>query len=256
MSPFTEDIDRDLVSRHATAQFSNSLADDPSIAPFLAAGAGHAAAMDRLFADPNNVGLFGQFGGVFFHKLCPGYYEAHTKVLPQGRGVWAVQMMRSAMLWMATRTDALEVVTKCPHGNLRAMALARVVGCEYEWTTRPLFPLNGKIVPCDMYVMRLHLWVKQEHAFLARCGERFHQWLVGQGVPADHISDETHDAYVGAAMEMILGGQPVKGLWFYGKWAVVSGYQQAVMVSDDPLIIDIGTARLALEAGEWRICRA
>ena len=41
-----------------------------------------------------------------------------------------VQGSQFAFHWMFTKTDAFELLTKCPHGNIPAKAGAKIVGCS------------------------------------------------------------------------------------------------------------------------------
>jgi hypothetical protein len=74
------------------------------------------------------------------------------------------------------------------------------------------------------------------------------------GVPdLAHPDDPVHDRYVGAACEMLAGGQPIKALSVYNRFATFGGYEPARLVSLDPLHIDIGNAVLAVADGDFTV---
>lgn len=244
-----------MIERQATADLINKFVNDPDVYPHLCGAHRGWIDVGRVVADENNVILCGERGGVIFVKHGPGYYEAHTAVLRAGRGKWTAQMGREALRWMFLKTDALEIATKCPHGNVAAAAGARMVGARHEWTTRPLWPSGAEIVPVDIYMITLQEWAARNRQTLEYAGRAFHDWLTHQGIPADHDEDATHDAYVGCAVEMIEHGQPQKGVGFYNRWAVMSNYRPIFVTSGAPLTLDIGTAKLVRESGGWRADR-
>ena len=59
-----------------------------------------------------------------------------------------------------------------------------------------------------------------------------------------HGDDEIHDRYVGAAVEMIRGGQPHKGAVFYNRFADMAGYERVKILGTDPVVVDIRNAVL------------
>ena len=68
-----------------------------------------------------------------------------------------------------------------------------------------------------------------------------------------HEDDVVHNQYVGATIEMIRGGQVVKAIAFYNRWAVMSNYKKISVVSENPLIIDIDEARLQIENNNFKV---
>lgn len=207
-----------------------------------------------MIADPQHVVLTGEYGGCTFVKHYPGMFEAHTAVLPEGRGEWTLAFGREALAWMFCRTDAVEIMTKCPHGNLAASAGARASGAVCDFTTRPLWPLGGKTVPIDVYAVRIQDWIKRADEMIAE-GRHVHEFLREHGVPVDHEDDDDHDRYVGATWSMIRHGQVSKALFFYYRWAAMAGYRPIKLLGENPLRLDIGSAVLRQVGDKWEVVK-
>src|SRR5581483_2128904 len=111
------------------------------------------------------------------------------------------------------------------------------------------------------FSMHYEDWVRKEDGLVEE-GRKFHQRLDEEfkrhGVPHDkHPDEECHDRYVGAAVSMILKGQPEKAIVLYNRWARFAGYACISLVSRSPLLIDIGTALLMVENDNFKViqCR-
>ena len=72
-----------------------------------------------------------------------------------------------------------------------------------------------------------------------------------------HDDDDAHDRYVGAAVAMIQGGQFVKAIHFYNRWAVLAGYATVSIIADNPVVIDIRDALIAVRGEDFEVilCR-
>ena len=68
-----------------------------------------------------------------------------------------------------------------------------------------------------------------------------------------HDEDESHDRYVGAAIEMIRGGQVGKAIIFYNRWASLSDYKKIGLISVNPLIITIDECRLNIKKDSFEV---
>jgi len=243
-----------MIERATDAKFINSVVNDPSIYPFVCGYRTEPLDLTEVIARPEHHVLVGEYGGIIFFRLTEGLYEAHTSVLPSGRGEWTQKFGQEALDYLFTKTDALEILTKCPNGNVAAIAGARAIGARKEFTTRPLWPLNGEIVPVTVYGMTVHDWALRSDA-MASAGREMHALLNKYGVPVDHADDDDHDRYSGAARRMLENGQAVKAARFYFRWAVMSGYRPFVLLGIDPPRIDIGSAILRLDNGVWDVVR-
>lgn len=248
------------LTRETTADRINAIVNDPSILPYVKGA--HTGPLDLapVVERGEHVVLTGEHGGIVFIKHLPGIYEAHTSVLPEGRGEWTVAFGQAAAHWMFTRTDAYELMTKCPHGNLAAVAGARRSGASLAFSTRPIWQTDAGMVPVDVYSLILQHWVRTAPG-LVELGREFHLRLAAEiaraGLLEDiHPDDEVHDRYVGGTAAMIVGGQPFKAIGFYNRWAVMSAYEPIRIASRDPLIINIKTCFLKVIPGGFEVLNA
>jgi hypothetical protein len=130
--------------------------------------------------------------------------------------------VRAALHWLFTRTDAVDVATKCPtgrhqgarHPHRRPEAVHPAAGLDPR----------GQAVPADVYGLSVQDWALSAPG-LAERGHWFHEKLereyarLGAHDPAPHPDDELHDRFAGMACDMIMGGQPQKAAVFYNRWA-------------------------------------
>lgn len=184
-----------------------------------------------------------------------GLYEAHTTILPEARGKQGLEIVREALSWMFMQTDAVEIFTRCPQGNIAAKALARAIKGEYQFTNANGWTYGKEIVSADIYNLTIQRWM-QTAPWLEDAGEWFHNRLTDEYASAGkteevHPDDPIHDRYVGAAVGMILAGQFHKAVIFYNRWAVMAGYQPIKIVTTNPLIIDIRDCMLCIRDGTF-----
>ena len=250
-------IDRDIpLERQFTAEKVNRILNHPSVYDWVR-GEWEGPMDLALVMKPTSVVLLGEHGGCSFHKQQAGLYEAHTWVLPEGRGRWTIQMGRAALRYMFFRTDAIEIVTKVPHGNLAAHAGARAIGASFDFTHDFGFPLMGKKVPVDIYSLRLWEWLAKA-PWLVERGKWFHDTLAyesdAKGLAIkEHKPDPIHDRYVGLATEMILAGQVYKAAAFYNRWAACVMAPRMVIESMDPVVLNFTEFRIRLTDGSYEV---
>lgn len=242
------------LTRATTAIFINSVLNHPEVYSWVRGEKTDALDVRDVIADPNHVVLIGEGGGVIFVKLDIGLYEAHTAVLPEYRGRWTIDMGRAALTYMFCQTDAVEILTKCPKGNLAAATGAKAIGGTVDFTTRSLWQMGTSKVPMDIYSIDIHDWIKRADDMVVE-GAALHRLLRENGVAIDHEDDADHDRYVGATWHMIEAGQVAKGIHFYYRWAVMAGYRPIAVISERPLSIDIGVAALRLEGKQWTVAK-
>lgn len=247
--------DLGMIERQTDAHNLNRVANDPSVYPWVKGHAVGRLDLSPIVANPANVLLMGEHGGVLFAQHQPGYYEAHTQVMPAGRGAWTLRMVRAALHWMFTRTDAIEIVTKVPQGNAAALGLVRAIHGVYEFTSPHGWVYQNDPVPAAVYALRLQDWVKRAPGLVER-GAWFHHKLEAEltqlGKTEDvHEDDPTHDRYVGAACEMMMGGQPQKAAIFYNRWAVMAGYAPIQLMSISPLTVNIRSAIICVRGDDF-----
>lgn len=235
----------------------NEIVNDPSIYPWIKGS--HTGFLDltNVVANKNNVVLVSDHGCVVFTKLQSGIYEFHTSVLPEGRGTWMQEGAVEVFHWMFTKTDAYELMTKCPDGNILAKLGARNVGCNLQFRTGEIWPTNGGKVSVDVYSILIQQWgVKAPK--LEETGHQFHECLINQYEKLGRninvvANDDTHDRYVGAAIEMLRGKQIGKAVNFYNRWAVMAGYMPISVLSMEPLILDISEAKIRISDNNFEV---
>ena len=235
----------------------NLILAHPDIHAWVAPRSDTALDMAEAIADPRVICLLGKHGGVLFHQHQPGLYEAHTQILPEGRGAWGLDCVRACLMWMFTRADAMEIITRCPKGNLAATALARAVGGTRILTNANGWIKDGVPIPADYYSLKVEDWMRLAPGLEER-GAWFHERLEAElatfdRAPHRHPDDTVHDRYVGAACEMFFGGQPAKARVLYNRFAVMAGYLPLEIVNMSPLAVDISSALLVMGDGDFRV---
>lgn len=241
------------------AQRLNAIVNDLSVFPWVADTITHGEAVDLgpLIQSPGILGLLGTHGGGLFHCLGPGIYEGHSLVLPQGRGRWALWCGRACLHWMFTRTDCMEMMMRCPRGNLAVLALSRALGGTYRFTNPRGWIKNGEPISAEIYSLLIQDWIMRAPGLVER-GQWFHRRLEAEfkrlkEPDISHPDDPVHDRYVGAACEMLLGGSPGKAVILYNRWAAVAGYAPIAVAGINPLTIDIGSAILEVKGEDFTV---
>ena len=149
-----------IVERHLTADRLNVIVNDPSVYPWVHGNFEGPLDLNPLVEDQNNLLVLGEHGGVMFIQYLVGVYEAHTQILPAGRGRWAVECVRACLTYLFTRTNAVECLTRVPHGNIGAKALARAIGGVKEFTNPKGWVKDGKTLSTDVYGLRIQDWMR------------------------------------------------------------------------------------------------
>ncbi len=243
-----------MLTRARDAAFANVVLNHQVIYPWLCGSKTEPLDVSDVCADPQHVVLTGEHGVAIFVKLDIGLYEMHTAVLPEGRGRWALEAGREALEYMFCRTDAVEILTKCPHGNLAAKAGARMLGMTHDFTTRPLWRYGKRVVPIDVYALRIQEWIGRADRMIVE-GHSVHRLLLENGVEVDHGDDADHERYVGATWMMLRNGQIAKGVHFYYRWAVMAGYRPITVIGENPVRLNIGKAIARFDGDAWEIIR-
>lgn len=245
------------ITRDRNAERLNKIVNDPSVYRWVKGAHTDALDLSEVVSDNRNILLMGAFGGIMFIELQAGLYEAHTQVLREGRGEWALSMTRAALHWMFTRSPAIEIMTKVPKGNIAAKALARAVGGRFEFRAENAWVMNGTPVSAEIWTLTLQEWAKQALGLVER-GQWFHERLddefarLGITEP-NHDDDEVHDRYVGLAAEMIFGEQTGKAQVFYNRWARMAGYEPITVSPGSPVFVDIGSALLSIGTDNFEV---
>lgn len=233
----------------------NEIANIPHVRRVL----GGAGTLDysAALANPNNYAFQNDQGGFICANIYGSSYEVHTFFdgrLADAREVNA--LMFQSEIYMFTRTNCQELVTRVPDGNRWAESLCnqfgfRDIGRQRVW-------MDGK--GAAMKRKTLEDWVRgAPETHLA--GRQFHETLekakaaAGSSLPA-HADDNLHDAIVGGAILMSKGGQLLKGISFFNYWAVLTGYRPVQILSDNPPVVDVNDAIIGFENGKVEVYHA
>lgn len=198
-----------IVERLFSPDRLNEIANHPEVLPWVRGPLPGPLDLTPVVADRRNVALVGAHGAMVFAAVQPGIYEVHTLVEPAGRGRWTVAMAHDALAWMFTRTDAVELLTRCPAGNVAAKALCRHMRAELEFiASAGWFGPDGEPIAADVFVMTIARWVLRAPSL----------------APAAD-GDPVARRYAAAAAAIADAGQPDKAARLYNRWARLS--QQA-----------------------------
>lgn len=239
-----------VIRRTMDPTFINRVINDPEVLPWVSSGQ-PVVDMSSAVLDPNNVCLISEFAAVIFHRIGPGRFEVHSQCLLEGRGAHAAQVATEVMRYIFTATDCVEVVTRVPDGNVGAIGIARHVGFIPTFK-RPLAWTNpkGERVGVQFYSLTVGRWRERDPA-LIEIGASFHDWIEGlKDAPLTHPDDEDHDRAVGLASLMLRAGHGAKAAFHYNHWAMLAGYQPMTVLSERPLVVDVGEAILEVQNGE------
>lgn len=235
------------IERHMDAKRLNEILNDPVVRPDVADLGDGVLDLTYQISDERNILLVGENGACLFLWVMSCLYEVHTQILPTGRGRWAKEFVQACGEWMFTKSDAMEIITRVPQGHVAAKTLTMLAGGKYEFTRQDFCLFRGKNCPVDIYSCRLQDWMTTA-PHMQEVGEEFHKHLHAEadrlGIKErPHESDANHNQYVGACIKMFQGGQKIKAVTFYNRWAVASRHETVAFVADDetPVIkFDIG----------------
>lgn len=239
-----------VIEREFDAQRINKVLNHPAVRPDVAEVGEGELDITKGVENKNNVLLMGEHGGFFGIRIQPGIYEAHTQILPEGRGKWAFEATEVATSWMFTHTDAFEILTRVPRGHDGARMLAVHMGMKFEFTADIPRLFRGELTLMDTYSFRIQDWMPKAKS-LADKGRWFHKTVGEQITKIGRIREAhedmpTHNQYVGGCLEMARGGQVRKGVLLYNRWAAVARHTQIEFISEDPPVIkfDVGFVKL------------
>jgi hypothetical protein len=157
--------------------------------------------------------------------------------------------------WLFLRTEAVELFTKIPRNNERALGLVRAIGGKFEFGRENAHAaLDGSVVDVDYYTLGYRDWLGSPWVApaLSAVGAKFHEELDAKKramlcVEEQHPVDPIHDINVGATVEMIFNGQIEKAIALYVRWSRFAGYAPIRLLSRNPLVIDISDAILHVD---------
>lgn len=226
-----------------------AICNDPSIRPWTAPeGAAPCSAVGYL-TNPSFAVLAEGEGCWLARYLGANRYVIHTNLLPHARGARAVELARQALAMAFVKTTAVELLTMVP-GNLpHARMLARRMGFRHVFDRPAIWPVGEQTFDMEFYSLTIEDWVCS--GACEKAGERFHARLHELTGEATHGKDPVHDAFVGAAIEMLLSGNIRKAVETYNRWAVFAMYQPVDLLSTEPLLIDIKQCVLRVEGDQF-----
>lgn len=228
------------VRRTMDATFLNTVANDPSVRPWL--GGDGPLELSAQINNPLNLAGVSAEGGFVAQSLGDCRYEVHSLFLPVKK-TGAVKAMRAALDYIFSASDAMELITKVPDDNTSARGLAILAGFRSLFSAQmPWSAGVRKLI--DVRVIELDEWALRSQAAL-ESGQWLHRQFAdvltarGSVLPPHSAKDDVHDRMAGAAMLMIRTGNIAKGVLFYNRWAALAGYPLIKWLRDHPTILDL-----------------
>lgn len=237
----------------------NAIANSPAVRPGMGRGTTEIDVGPAL-ADLNNYALADEHGGFLMQRLEHGRYELHTLLDDQARGAAVLERVAVAIRYMFAETDCVELVTRVP-GNLKAADLmARRAGFREVWNMDGAWPGPDGPTSLRLFAITLDEWMVRDDE-LGHEGDDFHALLKAAGLaagddrPLHPNEDRVHDNAAGMACLMLKAGNVRKALWAYGRWAIVAGYRPVDVVTENPLVLNVGNALVQVRAGSIEVVR-
>jgi hypothetical protein len=140
-----------VIERQFDANAVNRIVNHPSVYPWICGPLeGHQLDLTGPIGDGTYIALFGEYGGFLFFKVSEGIYDAHSAVLPEGRGKWAFNAAHEALRLMFAG-GALEIMMAAPKGNLPVRALIRSLKAKHRGKIEGGWTIKGQPVDSDIY---------------------------------------------------------------------------------------------------------
>lgn len=140
-----------MLSRQESAERVNEIVNDPSIYPWICGPLTEPLDLTTTIESGNYIALVGEYGGFLFWKIAPGLFDAHSAILPEGRGRWTIKAAKSALDWMFGKEGADEIMMVAPQGNLAVLSLVRVLKAKPRGSVADGWWRNGKPVAANVY---------------------------------------------------------------------------------------------------------
>lgn len=158
-----------MIERIFDAEIMNSLANDPSILPWITIPGNGRFDMTEMLADRRNYALFAGLGAFFLHNVAPGEHEVHSMFLPEARGEYALNAAREGIDYMFRETDCHTIWGRCPKGNLAVLAFARALKLEYVRTDKNAWPSANGMVDQKWFRMTRDRWNDLNNSRRSQC---------------------------------------------------------------------------------------
>ncbi|MDE2101693.1 MAG: hypothetical protein KGL39_30890 [Patescibacteria group bacterium] len=137
----------------------NEIINHPSIYPWICGPLTGPIDISPYLKSGDYTALFGEYGGFLFFRVKDGIYDAHSAVLPNGRGKWALRMAREALKIMFDK-DAAEIMMAAPNGNLAVLSLIRRLKAKFRGSIDNGWWMDGHPVDADIYSLTKMDWEK------------------------------------------------------------------------------------------------
>ena len=232
----------------------NEIANHPAVRPWL--GGVQVIDLSEAIANPDNFAFLTDDGnGAYvYHRLAAGLYMVHTLSTPEGRGREMLTARTASLREMFVKSDAVEIVTLVPDGNKGADVWASHAGFVEQHRREKAFDLMGEMVGASYRLLSYSAWVVKDRGNLTD-GRAFHA-MIHEVTADDHGDDPVHDAFVGATIECCEQGNAAKGIWQYNRYALHAGYRPILVLTANPLVVDIGSAILQVSPDGLEVLRA
>lgn len=153
------------ILRDISGETVNRIVNDPDVRPWIIGAADRTLDLSRMASDPRCWLLVGEppLGAQIAWRILDGVAEFHSAVLPSGRGEWALEFFADAVRYMFCTTDAIELITRIPQGNLGALTLARRFLLQPRWIC-PSCWYRGQRVPYAVWSLTMMDWMPSDLA--------------------------------------------------------------------------------------------
>jgi len=229
-----------MLTRTTDATEINRIFNHPAVRPFAVESPEREVDLSAAVGNPVNVSLVGEHGAVVFFKYCEGIYEAHANAVPEGRGEWMKEFTGAALNYAFCATDAVEILTRVPEGNLPSKTLAMMIGMRPQFE-QPDCRFRGKTVPVTVYALSLQEWASRVDK--VAMGRNFLQQIGGVVVNDDHAN------VVGVACEMMGCGMIRKAVVWINRWALATRQPTVALIGENEVRIGGGVITVANDGG-------
>lgn len=233
------------IERHTDAKRLNEIVNDPSVYPEVRGPVEGRLDLSKIVEDPGTILLVGEHGALLFQQLEGALYEVHSQCLPAGRGEWMLSFTQACLHLLFVCSPAMELLTRCPHGNFPAEALAKRAGMRLAFTNPKGWVKNDEVIPARIYALNVQDWwvnapgLEERGAwFRAELDADYERRQVEHEWPDNPL----YDRVLGLALEMLIGEQAHKGLFLYSRWARMSDLPPLDVALADPPTLDLGDA--------------
>lgn len=240
------------IERHTDARRINEIVNDPSVYPMVHGYSDGPIDLGGIIEMEETLALVGEHGSLVFVQFQPGIWEVHSQCLPEGRGEWMLAFTNGCLKWAFCKTAAMEILTRCPKGNAAAVALAKRIGGRLDFTNPQGWVKDKQTIPADIYSLTVQDWMRTAPDLEWR-GEWFRTRLALEFERLGYSleQDASYDRHVGAALEMVFGGQPDKAVALFNRGAFLADRAPISIVAREPLTIDIGAALLIMRDNDF-----